>query len=267
MTPAATLALLAVFAAFVVGLLWRLARGDLRDVWLLCVPVAAFAATALRTPDYRPWELAGCLTAVAALSVGPLVSGRKAVSGHAQRPVRDPDGADIPLARVAASGLPPRARRRHGRAIFAALILLDLAIVGVAFLSSAGWYDYDVSRSMAASERCLRSSGGAGTPTASAAGYGAHVLAVHAPGGLRGSAVFLSTPGSARRFAGNMAASTSLQARQRGPIVLVTPRPLDGPELRRLASCLTVVEVEQLSNVVGAPFVRAKHPFGQAHRQ
>jgi hypothetical protein len=267
MPPAATAALVAVFATFVVGLLWRLVRGEFRYVWLLCLPVAVFAAAALVAPDYRLWELTGCVTAAAALSMPLLLRGRTAVPAGVPGPARDPDAADIPLPQADVPRTRSHSRRRHGRALFVALILVNVAIAGTALLRTAGWYHYSVSRSFSASERCLGASGGRGTLTAGpAVGYGSHVLAVRAPGALHGSAVFLDSSASARAFANDMAASTSLEAIQRGPIVLVTPRPVQGLELRRLGSCLRVVEVERLSDAFGAPFTRGRYPFGLARR-
>jgi hypothetical protein len=270
MTPAATAALVAVFATFVVGLVWRLVRGEFRYVWLLCLPVAVFAVAALVAPGYRLWALAVCVMAAAALSMQPFLGRRTAVPAGAPGPARDPDAADIPLRQGDAPRTRSQSRWRHGRTFLVALILLNVVIAGTALLRTAGWYRYSDSESFASSERCLRTTGGRGTSTVGPSlAYGQHVLAVRAPGGVQGSAVFLDSSASARTFANDMAASTSLAAIQRGPIVLVTPRPVEGLELRRLGSCLHVVEVEQLSHAFGAPFTRDRYPFGsmpRAHR-
>jgi hypothetical protein len=144
------------------------------------------------------------------------------------------------------------------------LILVNAAIVGAAILRTTGWYAYAAARSFTASERCLRDNGrGGATTTGTFASYGSHVLAVRAPGGLRGSAVFLDSSDAARGFASDMAGTTRLQVMQRGPIVLVTRRPMKGFELRRLGLCVRVVEVERLSEAFGAPLSRVKYPFGR----
>jgi hypothetical protein len=267
MTPAATAALVVVFAIFVVGLVWRLVRGEARHVWLLFLPVAAFATAGLLAPDYRLWELAACVTVVAALSVQPLFRRRPAVLARASGAARDPDAADIPLPAAAVHRTRPQSHRRYGWAALGVLVLLNVAIAGTALLRTSGWYGYSVSRSLAASERCFATTAGGATPVAVASvRYGPHVLAVRAPGGLHGSAVFLDSTASARRFVSDTAASTSLASLQRGPIVLLTLGPVDGAERRRLGSCLRVVEVERLSDTFGASFTRTTQPFGQARR-
>jgi hypothetical protein len=267
MTPAVTAALVAVFATFVVGLVWRLMRGEFRYVWLLGLPVAVFAVAALAAPRYRLWELAVCVTAAAVLAMQPFIGRRTAVPVEDPKPTRDPDAADIPLKEGDARPTSSPSRQRHGRTLLVALILLNGAIAGTALLRAVGRYRYSDSQSFAASERCLKTSGGRGRPTTGpSVAYGQYVIGLRSLDGVQGSAVFLDSTATAQRFANDMAASTSLAAIQRGPIVLVTPRSVEGLELRRLGSCLQVVEVEQLSHAFRAPFTRARHPFGSMRR-